>query len=415
MMTTTKTTKLTFISSILIFCLAAWDVHGQSNLKNINQSLRYSRYSRISPKIIPLKTGEREFLLQMPVEKIEEAPNFDDYTFSYVVVEDFEEEITEKNIVPLTASDLAKDTDRHFYFEKSVTIPADQNEAYAVIICKDTRQGDQYVYHTDLISPFIADIPNFGAYYDNDIPFDQTYINKGEALLFKSDQSMNLYHYFYPRAFEIPLPPMETRPAPVAKDIQVIDKGEFLVNVPQPFEDEGYYFVQTDTAEQTGFMVKTTNAAYPRVSTYDEMIDKLVYISTRNEHEALRAAEDKKKALDQYWLELTHDTEKAQGIIREYFRQIEFANILFTDFKEGWKTDRGMIYTVMGPPTGVFFDADKEIWIYDKIGSKSKISFTFARIRNIFTPNYYKLNRSRSYQPEWFQSITLWRSGKMAF
>lgn len=193
MMTTTKTTKLTFISSILIFCLAAWDVHGQSNLKNINQSLRYSRYSRISPKIIPLKTGEREFLLQMPVEKIEEAPNFDDYTFSYVVVEDFEEEITEKNIVPLTASDLAKDTDRHFYFEKSVTIPADQNEAYAVIICKDTRQGDQYVYHTDLISPFIADIPNFGAYYDNDIPFDQTYINKGEALLFKSDQSMNLY------------------------------------------------------------------------------------------------------------------------------------------------------------------------------------------------------------------------------
>lgn len=208
---------------------------------------------------------------------------------------------------------------------------------------------------------------------------------------------------------------METRPAPVAKDIQVIDKGEFLVNVPQPFEDEGYYFVQTDTAEQTGFMVKTTNAAYPRVSTYDEMIDKLVYISTRNEHEALRAAEDKKKALDQYWLELTHDTEKAQGIIREYFRQIEFANILFTDFKEGWKTDRGMIYTVMGPPTGVFFDADKEIWIYDKIGSKSKISFTFARIRNIFTPNYYKLNRSRSYQPEWFQSITLWRSGKMAF
>ncbi|AWW31610.1 GWxTD domain-containing protein [Echinicola strongylocentroti] len=415
MMTTTKTIKLTVLCCTLLYWFSAGNVHGQSNLKNINQNLRYSRYSRISPKIIPIKTGERDFLLQMPVEKIEENPNFDDYAFSYVVVKDFNEEINEKNIVPLTKSDLKKDTDRHFYFEKAISVPNDQKEAYAVIICKDTRQGDQYIYHTDLISPFITDLPSFGAYYANDIPFDQTYINKGEALLFKSDKSMNLYNYFYPRDFEIPLPPMETRPAPVAKDIEVINNGEFLVNVPQPFDEQGYYFVQTDTTKQTGFMVKTTSDAYPRVSTYDEMIDKLVYISTRNEHEALRAAEDKKKALDKYWLELTHDTEKAQGIIREYFRQIEFANILFTDFKEGWKTDRGMIYTVMGPPVSVFFDVDKEIWIYDKIGSKSKISFTFARIRNIFTPNYYKLNRSRSYQPEWFQSITLWRSGKMAF
>lgn len=415
MNTKIMTIKLKVLSALFLFGLALGNTNAQSNLKNINQNLRYSRYSRISPKIIPLKTGDRKFLLQMPVEKIEENPNFDDYTFSYAVVKDFEEEITVNNIIPLTAEKLKRDTDRHFYFEESVTIPQSQENAYAVIICKDTRQGDQYVYHTDLISPFVADIPEFGAYYDNDIPFDQTFINEGEALLFKSAKALNLFSFYFPREFEIPLPPMETRPAPVPKDIKVINQGEFLVNVPQPFDETGYYYVQADTTGQTGFMVKTAPEAFPRVKDYEDMVDKLVFISTRNEHEALRSATDKKKALDNYWINLTRDTEKAQGIIREYFRQIEFANILFTDFKEGWKTDRGMVYTVMGPPTGVFFDADKEIWIYDNLGTKSKNSFTFARIKNIFTPNYYTLNRSRSYQPDWFQSITLWRSGKMAF
>jgi len=414
-MTKIKTVNLKLLTATFLMLFVGGLAMAQSNLKNINQNLRYSRYSRISPKIIPIKTGEREFKLQMPIEKIEENPSFQDYTFSYAVIEDFNEEINEKNIVPLTESMLKRDTERHFYFEETVSIPEGQDEAYAVIICQDNRQGDQYVYHADLISPFVADIPEFGAYYDNDVPFDQSYINKGEALLFKSEKGLNLYSFYYPRQFEIPLPPMETRPAPVPKDIRVVNNGDFLINVPKPFENNGYYFIQSDTSQQTGFMIKTTPEAFPRVSSYEEMVDMLVYISTRSEHEALREASDKKKALDKYWLDLTHDTDKAQEIIREYFRQIEFANILFTDFKEGWKTDRGMIYTIMGPPTGVFFDVDKEIWIYDKVGSKSKISFTFARIKNIFTPNYYTLNRSRSYQPEWFQSITLWRSGKMAF
>ncbi|GGZ27850.1 hypothetical protein GCM10007049_20880 [Echinicola pacifica] len=411
----TKTPKLKLIAALILLGISAIPALAQSSLKNINQNLRYSRYSRLSPKIIPIKTGERTFKLQMPIEKIEENPVFDDYIFSYAVVSSFSEEINEKNIIPLTSDRLVKDTDRHFYFEEEVSIPSGQEEAYVILVAKDSRQGDQYSYHTDLISPFVTDIPEFGAYYDNGIPFDQTYINKGEALIFDSEKSMSLFHYFYPQRFDVPLPPMETRAAPVPKDIKIEDKGDFLINVPQPFPDQGYYFIQSDTSSQAGILLKTTPQAFPRVNDYDEMVDKLVYISTRNEHEKLRTATDKKKALDAYWLNLTKDPEKAQGIIKEYFQQIEFANILFSDFKEGWMSDRGMVYIVMGPPSQVFFDLDKEIWIYDDLGSKSKNNFTFARIKNIFTPNYYKLNRSRAYQPEWFQSITLWRSGKMAF
>ncbi len=412
MMIKLKTGKLLLVLGILTLVATA---QAQTSLKNINQNLRYSRYSRVAPKIIPIKMGEREFKLQMPVEKIEEDADFDDYQFSYAIVESFTDKINQEDLIPLPQSKLKLDTESHFYFEESVSIPNDQEEAYVVFWAKDKRQGDEYVYHMDLISPYIFEHPDFGAYYNNDIPFDQPFIHKEEALIFKSKASMDLYSFYYPKEFEPPYPPMETRQAPIPKEIQVRYGGQFLINTPKPFDENGYYFVQSDSTSQTGLLIKTVDEAFPRVSSYDEMVDMLVYISTRNEHEALRDAEDKKKALDRYWLELTNDAEAAKDIIREYFRQMEFANLLFTDFKEGWKTDRGMIYTVMGPPAGVFFENDKEVWFYDRIGSNSKISFTFARVKNIFTPNYYKLNRSRSYQPEWFRNIKLWRSGKMAF
>ena len=118
-------------------------------------------------------------------------------------------------------------------------------------------------------------------------------------------------------------------------------RGSFLVNVPVPFEKSGYYYIQADTSSSTGLMIKTASQTFPRVATWEEMIQMVTYISTRKEHETLLAAENKKTALDEYWIRMTRDEETAKELIKEYFRQVEFANILFTDFKEGWATGPG--------------------------------------------------------------------------
>lgn len=409
-----KTYSLGLLATFLTFCLGMTAI-AQTSLQDINQSLRYSRYSRISLKVLPIKEGDRSFKLQMVAEKLEESPEFNNYLFSYSIVANFQEGITEEKIIPLEESDLKRDTESHYLFEKTVEIPADQETAYVVFWAKDVRQGDEYVYHADLISPYVFDQPNFGAYYGNDLPFDQTFLNVKDALLFKSNKGVSLYSYFYPQEFSVPLPPMETKAPAIPKEVKVVDDGSFLVNAPKSFDQEGYYFIQSDTASTAGLLVKTAKESFPNVPSYEEMVDMVAYISTRKEHETLLAAENKKIALDQYWINMVKDEEKAKALIREYFRQVEFANILFTDFKEGWMTDRGMIYIVLGPPQEVYFNTDREVWIYDGLNTNSKITFTFARVKNILTPNYYVLNRSRSYQPEWFKSITLWRSGSMAF
>lgn len=387
----------------------------QQTLETINQALRYSRYARVSPKIIPRLESERTFLLQMPVEKIEPEIEFETYQFAYAVLSSFSEPISAQNLVNLEKSDVIRETDYHYYFEKRVTIPEGQEMAFALIQVTDTRQGDVYYFHVDLLSPYIFGHTSYWAYYADGIPFDQSFLSIKEPLEFKGRSVFTLHSFHYPATFEPPLPPMEIRPPAVPKEIQVNYEGGFLLNIPKSFDQDGYYFIQSDTTSAVGMMVKTVHEAFPRIKDYDEMVDMVAYISTRKEHETLMAAENKKIALDQYWYGLTKDEELAKKVIREYFKQIEFANILFTDFKEGWKTDRGMVFTVMGPPNEVVFRLNAEIWSYVSPDANSKITFTFTRVKNILTNSYYTLNRSRALQPDWFKSITTWRNGQMDF
>lgn len=387
----------------------------QKTLSSTDQALRYSLYSRLGLKIIPVKASEKSFKVQFVVEKIEENPAFANFSFSYSILSSYDQEILPDKINLLTETDLKIDSERHWLFEKNIEIPENQSTAIALLTILDTRQGDEYSYHIDLKSSFVLDHPDFGAYYANGIAFDQNYLNKEEFLLFKTVNSPSIHGFFYPMKFEVPFPPMETRPSDIPKELNVINIGDFLANIPKEIKDEGYYFFQTDTTASTGFLLKTTHESFPKVKDWEEMVQMVTYISTRKEHETLLLAEDKKKALDEYWINLTRNPEIAKELIRNYFRMVEFANLLFTDFKEGWKTDRGMVYIVMGPPQEVNFYLDREVWSYAGMDATSKIRFTFARAKTILSPHFYTLNRSRAYQPVWFKNISQWRSGRMAF
>lgn len=407
--------KTLFSFFLLVFSFISFSSPAQRSLESLNQALRYSRYSRLGLKIIPIKNSENSYTVQLIVEKIEENPDITVFNFSYALLDSYTQEINENQISLLTANDLKLDTDRHWVFEKEFIIPENADTSIVFFSALDTRQGDGYYYHIDLKSSYVFDHPDFGAYYANLVGFDQNYLQQGQSLLFKSKNGPSLHSFYYPMDFSVPFPPMETKPANVPRELEVIDEGDFLENVPKSLGKIGYYFIQSDTTKPAGLLIKTTHDAFPKIKDWEEMVDMVTYISTRKEHESLLSSEDKKKALDEYWIGLTRNPDAAKNLIREYFRQIEFANILFTDFKSGWKTDRGMIYVVMGPPNEVNFFLDREVWTYGGLGESSKIRFTFARVKNVLTPHYYSLNRSRAYQPVWFKNISQWRSGKMAF
>ncbi|MBM3425677.1 MAG: GWxTD domain-containing protein [Bacteroidetes bacterium] len=407
-----------YIKPLPLFCFLialSFTSIAQTTLSTTDHSLRYSLYARLGMKIIPIKLSDSNYKLQFVVEKIEENASLDTYQFSYLILDSYDEEIRTGQKIKFSATDLIASTERHWLFEQTIEIPQTQETAIAYFEAIDSRQQDVYTSHLDLKSPYVFDQPSFGYYFANEVPFDQNYLTQDQSLLFKSSKGPSLFSFFNPSPFAVPFPPMETRLAEVPKEVALENRGDFLANIPKTLKDEGYYFFQSDSTSKTGLLLRTVHDAFPKVKDWNEMVDMVTYISTKKEHETLLNAQDKKKALDAYWYNLTRNEEAAKGLIRNYFKMVEFANILFTDFKEGWKTDRGMVYIIMGPPQEVNFYEDREVWSYAGIDDTSKIRFTFTRVKTILSPHFYTLNRSRAYQPIWFKNISQWRSGRMAF
>ncbi len=112
------------------------------------------------------------------------------------------------------------------------------------------------------------------------------------------------------------------------------------------------------------------------VSDIDLAIRQLKYIADKKEFDKLNKADadEKLRRFEQFWRE--HDPTpgtEANEAMDEFYRRVQYSNENFSVFREGWKTDMGMIYIIFGPPSDVErhpFDLEykpHEIWYYNDI------------------------------------------------
>ncbi len=151
---------------------------------------------------------------------------------------------------------------------------------------------------------------------------------------------------------------------------------------------------------------------FPRLLTIPDLIEPLVYIATPAVYEELRDTgdtENQRLLFERFWLRAGRSEVSARNLMKQYYTRVEEANLRFSAYKEGWKTDRGMIYVVFGPPGYIDYEFRKEIWVYD-IG----IRFIFQRVTP-FKPDEpfenYLLSRSTAYEYYWDRAVARWRSG----
>jgi GWxTD domain-containing protein len=174
------------------------------------------------------------------------------------------------------------------------------------------------------------------------------------------------------------------------------------------FTSQGLYLLQEDTTAAEGFAFRHVGPAYPKYSRVEDLVNPLVYVCTREEFDQLKDANGDKAKFDKVILDITKDKERAKNFMRSYFRNVEFANLYFSSYKEGWKTDRGMIYLIYGIPNEVIKTAQNETWNY----SGSKQSFTFVKTGSVYDPDYYVLVREKRFAESWFSTIDLWRKSR---
>ena len=243
------------------------------------------------------------------------------------------------------------------------------------------------------------------------LPLFRSYVNTSET--FKVLSSLPLTKVAlkqYEADFPAALPPFSLSKKNVPPTLRLIQTTDIPVGESVILEQEGLYVL--DTGESTTSIISVANR-YPELTTARELIEPLIYMTSSEERKQLYAATDPKKALDRFWLDIAHqDQVLAKGLIKEYYQRVKEANMFFSSHKDGWLTDRGMLYIIFGKPTVVNRRLNAEEWTYIRRREDgAAYKFIFTKKPNTFTQNHYELVRSPDYEFVWYSTVEKWRKG----
>jgi GWxTD domain-containing protein len=258
---------------------------------------------------------------------------------------------------------------------------------------------------------------------------------KNELLnpIVRQDQYLNLVYtrkpmdslfvsYFKPLE-GVPYPPSMVLPERTLGDVpDAFVAIPYSDTIPMMFPKKGIYLCTTGRDITEGYSFMNFGTSFPALTTPEEMFEPLAYIASEDEMTALRSSVKPKVALDDFWIGCGGNVDKARELIRIYYTRAVYANYYFTSYREGWRTDRGMVYIIYGPPDKVYKSSSEESWGYRKAEVKSKwgsrykvkedyIFFTFKKKENRFSDNDYSLSRSETTVTYWDKAIVNWRKG----
>ena len=240
------------------------------------------------------------------------------------------------------------------------------------------------------------------------------YVNIGDTVVIRdvNGTRKTLFGVRYKHDFDAASSPMNTSSRPAAKSLTVDSTLSITTSQPFVLPREGLYYFVEDTTDANGIGLVVADKRFPKFTRPEKLIKPVLYVSTSTEIGELNQAQDTKKAFDRYWLSLMSGNEEvAKKTLKAYFDRVEEANRLFTTYKEGWKTDKGMIYIVLGAPDRVQRNREREVWVYNRRANVSEVNFTFTKKPNQFVEDHYELVRYIEYQPIWYPIVEAWRTG----
>lgn len=245
--------------------------------------------------------------------------------------------------------------------------------------------------------------------YAKGIP-EPRFVNIGDTLYFES-LANQICVYRLKSDFLPASPPMQAKANGVNPQLKVDSFFVKAVNEQFTIQTEGLYFAQSDTNSNKGIGFLLVDKHFPKSKKINPLIESLIYISADDEISNIRNATEKKKALDDYWLKLGGTEEVARRMIRLYYARVEQANLRFTTYKEGWKTDMGMIFIIFGEPNRLETTPEGQQWIYHVGSRNQEIKFTFNKRPNQFSNLHFELVRGAKYEDIWYEKVGRWRMG----
>ena len=242
-------------------------------------------------------------------------------------------------------------------------------------------------------------------------------------LLYSRGHIDSLFISYYKPFKEVPDPPSMILPEKTLDypPEKVVALG-YADTLPMMFPREGIYHCTVSRKSKDGYTFFNLGSTYPSMRTPDTMIEPLAYLASQDEMDSLRHALKQKVALDDFWIKLAGNIDKARELIKIYYTRVLYTNFYFNSYKEGWRSERGMIYIIYGPPDKVYKTPDGESWGYRKPVVKSRwggrysvsddyLFFYFKKEDNLYSDNDYYLARNETLVTYWDKAVGSWRKG----
>jgi GWxTD domain-containing protein len=382
---------------LLIFILLSSTASGQA-LRDINYSFLYNPDEPIELRIKAVKSsqGWKVFYKMTLRDTAQEIDLF-------LVQWDIRKDLSEKEGSAVNPENISK-TIIHLTQEGIISVPLSTEPQYLTAKVLNNSVKRAWMFHK-LLPP---NYPVDGYLVADNSPIVETFINVDTPLMLAGEPEVKVISY-YNDNFPAAVPGFSEGMGRVAKSMVVDSTFRYTVNQTISFTETGLYLVQKDSLSTEGFAFRV-EGDYPRLAKIESLADPLIYICTKQEFDRIKQAKGDKRAFDRVILSITKDTERARNFMRSYFRRVELANKFFTSYKEGWKTDRGMIYIIFGLPDQVYKFTDREVWTYKN--NAYKISFDFVKSSTLFDPDNYVLIREKKFQETWYEVIDLWRNAR---
>lgn len=261
-------------------------------------------------------------------------------------------------------------------------------------------------------NPYSQD--NFLALDTSARPLLFPYLDRQQSIHFET----NFIHiesfpaYYYDREFPPALPPFIFKKA---KPYMYSPDSVFSIGLQEGMSEavevskKGFYHFMADSSRREGYTIFLFDDGFPGINSAADMLAPLRYISSDGEYNKMKYSEDLRLAIEEFWLKLKGNIERARFAIKRYYSRVEDANILFSSYLPGWKSDRGMIYIVYGPPSSVSYGDGYEVWTYGEPKRPNALRLEFVKVDNPFTENDFQLVRSPNFKESWYFNIDNWR------
>lgn len=336
------------------------------------------------------------------------------FSFTYTLRDEFQGKLILDSGTVVKDDQFNNDPDRVLEGEIKLNVPPGKDYFLEVELYDINRMSDR-VDQIRIEKTHFHQRQNFKVSLERSMLFKpEVQIGKTYQVAHRTQPKVLAVRY-YTREFPLPPPPFSYY-TPKGFDFKP-DSFFFLRTEGAAFEFKpdrpGIYHIQLDSSQTEGLTLVCFKENFPRFRTHEAMIAPLRFLTSKNEYEKMMRNPNKKAAVDSFWLSSGGSIDRGKDLIRKFYTRVYDANEHFTSYQEGWRTDRGLIYVVYGPPNVLYRNADRETWVYGEENNINSLSFTFLRVINPFSGNDYRLERSPTYQDGWYKAANAWRDGRI--